>query len=398
MTGQPVAAGPPAGHHATAGPPAGHHATAGPPAGHHATAGPPAGHHVAANPTAGLEAAAAAADVCAVVLAAGEGRRLRPLTEHLPKALCPVGNVALLDRALARLAALGFDDPARVAVNACYLGDQVVRHVGGRAHLSVEPGDPLGTAGGIANLRDWIDGRGVLVGNADAYLAHPTLGPGPDIAALLVGWDRRTVRLLGQPMADPAEPGGFSGHRFAGFSLLPWRYVRDLPVAHAELVRPVWRAAEAAGDLTVIRYDGTYLDTGTPADYLAANLHAAASTPPPATPPAAASGAPPANLHAAASGAAPTDLRAVASSPPPAEASGASDSAAGAGNLIDPTATVTGSCRETVVGAGAVVRGSVRRCVIWPDATVGEDERLTDAIRVGSDVTVPAGVPAGRSG
>ncbi|MDG4832248.1 NTP transferase domain-containing protein [Solwaraspora sp. WMMD1047] len=336
------------------------------------------GHHVAAGPTAGLEAAVAPADVCAVVLAAGEGRRLRPLTEHLPKALCPVGNVALLDRALARLAALGFDRPARVAVNACYLGDQVVRHVGGRAHLSVEPGDPLGTAGGIANLRDWIDGRGVLVGNADAYLAHPTLGPGPDIAALLAGWDRRTVRLLGQPMADPAERGGFSGRRFAGFSLLPWRYVRDLPVAHAELVRPVWRAAEAAGDLTVIRYDGTYLDTGTPADYLAANLHAAARSAPPADPQVTASSPRPAE--------------------PPAAANGASDPAVDAGNLIDPTATVTGSCREAVVGAGAVVRGSVRRCVIWPGATVGEGERLADAIRVGSDLTVPAGVPAGRPG
>jgi NDP-sugar pyrophosphorylase family protein len=314
------------------------------------------------------------AGVCAVVLAAGEGRRLRPLTEHLPKALCPVGNVALLDRALARLAALGFDHPARVAVNACYLGDQVVRHVGGRAHLSVEPGDPLGTAGGIANLRDWIDGRGVLVGNADAYLAHPTLGPGPDIAALLDGWDGRTVRLLGQPMADPAEPGGFSGHRFAGFSLLPWRYVRDLPVAPAELVRPVWRAAEAAGDLTVIRYDGTYLDTGTPADYLAANLHAAARGASTNGPHAAASATPSADRYAS--------------------ASGASDPA-GTGNLIDPTATVTGSCRQAVVGAGATVRGSVRRGVIWPGATVGEDERLTDAIRVGSDLTVPAGVPAG---
>ena len=111
--------------------------------------------------------------ICAVILAAGVGRRLRPLTEHRPKALCPVGNVPLLDRALHRVAALGFGDPTTVAVNACYLGDQVVRHVGDRAWLSVEPGEPLGTSGGIARLRDWIAGRGVLVGNADAYLAAP---------------------------------------------------------------------------------------------------------------------------------------------------------------------------------------------------------------------------------
>ncbi|MBQ1014505.1 NTP transferase domain-containing protein, partial [Micromonospora sp. M51] len=197
-------------------------------------------------------AAGVPAQLCAVVLAAGEGTRLRPLTERVPKALCPVGNVPLLDRALERLAGLGLTGPDRVAVNACYLGEQIVEHVGDRAHLSVEPGDPLGTAGGVARLRDWIDGRPVLVGNADAYLADPTAPPGPDVAALLDGWDGHTVRLLGQPAADPAAPGTFAGHCFTGFSLLPWRLVRDLPVVFSDLVRAVWRPAEAAGALAVV--------------------------------------------------------------------------------------------------------------------------------------------------
>ncbi|MCZ7418189.1 NTP transferase domain-containing protein [Verrucosispora sp. WMMA2121] len=275
--------------------------------------------------------------ICAVVLAAGEGTRLRPLTERVPKALCPVGNVPLLDRALARLAGLGLTGPASVAVNACYLGDQVVRRVGARAHLSVEPGSPLGTAGGVGRLRDWIDGRGVLVGNADAYLSDPATPPGPDIAALLAGWDGESVRLLGQPAADPKAPGTFDGHVFTGFSLLPWRLVRDLPATFGDLVRAVWRPAEAAGRLTVVGYRGTFIDTGTPADYLAANLHAA-----------------------------------------------------GDGCLIDPTATVTGHSRRSVVGAGATVRGTVTRCVIWPDALVDSDEDLRDVIRVDADLTVPA--------
>ncbi|MFI7437501.1 sugar phosphate nucleotidyltransferase [Micromonospora haikouensis] len=279
-----------------------------------------------------------APEVCAVVLAAGEGTRLRPLTERLPKALCPVGNVPLLDRALARLAGLGLAGPARVAVNACYLGEQVVAHVGDRAHLSVEPGAPLGTAGGVANLRDWIAGRGVLVGNADAYLADPAADPGPDIAALLAGWDGETVRLLGQPAADPAAPGTFSGHRFTGFSLLPWRLVRGLAVEPGDLVRAVWRPAEAAGALTVVPYAGTFYDTGTPADYLAANLHAA-----------------------------------------------------GGGNLVDPTATVTGRCREAVVGAGATVRGEVTRSVLWPGAEVAVGEHLTGSVRVAGGLTVAVG-------
>jgi N-acetyl-alpha-D-muramate 1-phosphate uridylyltransferase len=271
------------------------------------------------------------------VLAAGEGRRLRPITAHRPKALCPVGNVPILDRALARVAGLGFAGPDRVAVNACYLADQVVGHVGRRAHVSVEAPPLLGTAGGVANLRDWIDGRGVLVGNADAYLAHPLAAPGPDIAALVHGWDGGTVRLLGRPGAAPGEPGTFDGHYFAGFSLLPWRYVARLRAEPSDLVRTAWRPAEAAGELEVVRYDGAFLDTGTTADYLAANLHAA-----------------------------------------------------GGSSIVDPSASVSGVCERAVVGAGAVIRGRVTRSVVWPYGFVADNEHLVDAIRVGRRVTVAA--------
>ena len=271
--------------------------------------------------------------VCAVVLAAGEGQRLRPLTELVPKALCPVANVALLDRALRRVAGLGLTD---VAVNAAYLAEQVVAHVGDRAHLSVEPDGPLGTAGGIGNLKAWIDGRGVLVGNADAYLSDPNREPGKDIAALLDGWTGDTVRMLTLPV-KPGDTGGFSGRRFAGFSLLPWRRVRDLTDDPGDLVRLVWRPAEADGELELIAYDGIYIDTGTPADYLAANLHAA-----------------------------------------------------GRAGLIDPTATVTGHATDSVVGPDAAVSGTITRCVIWPGATVTSSETLTDTIRAGTQMTVPA--------
>lgn len=272
--------------------------------------------------------------VCAVVLAAGEGTRLRPLTLTLPKALCPIGNVALLDRALTRVAGLGLTGPGQVAVNAAYLADQVVTHVGARAHLSVEPDGPLGTSGGVGNLTSWIDGRGALVGNADAYLADPAREPGKDIAALLDGWTGATVRLLTRPLA-PGVAGGFSGRKFAGFSLLPWRYLRELTATPSDLVRTVWRPAERAGELELITYDGLYLDTGTPADYLAANLHAA-----------------------------------------------------GAGSLIAPTAAVTGHVTHSVIGPGATVAGAVTRCVIWPGASVAAGESLTDAIRAGHDLTV----------
>lgn len=272
--------------------------------------------------------------VAGVILAAGEGQRLRPLTELLPKALCPVGNVALLDHALARLASLGLTGPAEVAVNAAYLSDQVVRHAGDRAHLSVEPDGPVGTSGGVGRLKHWIDGRGALVGNADAYLADPAREPGKDIAALLDGWSGDTVRMLTKPNL-PGATGGFSGRRFTGFSLLPWRYVRELSEAKSDLVRTVWRPAEAEDALELISYEGVYIDTGTPADYLRANLHAARG-----------------------------------------------------GSLVDPTATVTGPVTDSVVGPDARVEGALTRSVVWPGATVAATESLVDAIRAPGDLTV----------
>lgn len=276
--------------------------------------------------------------LCAVLLAAGEGRRLRPLTEVRPKALCPVGNTPLLDRALDRVEALGLRGPSRVAVNASYLADQVVAHIGDRAHLSVEGAGLLGTAGALGKLRDWIAGRAVLVGNADAFLWGADAPPGADIAHLLAGWDGDTVRMLGRP-APPGRPGEFGIWRFAGFSLLPWSWVRDLPAEPAELWREVWRPAEARGALQVITYRGRYLDTGTPADYLAANLRVAASY---------------------------------------------------GGLLVAPDATVTGAVEQAVVGAGALVQGRLTRAVVWPGGVVADDEHLVDAVRVGADLTVRA--------
>jgi NDP-sugar pyrophosphorylase family protein len=266
--------------------------------------------------------------LCAIVLAAGEGTRLRPITETIPKALCPVGNVPLLDRALARLGHHGLSGPARVAVNACYLADLVLEHVGGRAYPSPEPGPPpLGTAGAVANLRTWIADRAVLVGNADAYLA-PNGAATTDLAPLLQDWSGTTVRVLCVP-ATAQRPAEFGDLRFAGFSLLPAAVAAALPMTRSDLVREVWRPAERAGTLELVTYDGFYLDTGTPDDYLAANLHAA-----------------------------------------------------GPGSLIAPDALVTGLVEHSVIGAGAQVHGTVTRSVVLPGAHVAPHEHLTDTIRL----------------
>lgn len=196
-----------------------------------------------------------------IVLAAGAGNRLRPLTQWRPKALCPINNVPLVDRALASIERAGISD---VAVNAHYLAEQLADHLGGRAHLSIESPEALGTAGAVGALRAWLDGRDALICNSDAYLnGHLDL--------LITGWTGDHPRLL--VTSDPAR-GDFGQWRFAGASLLPWSYARDLPAQPAGLYEVVWRAAHARGDLEFGEHAGTFIDCGTPHDYLAANLHA----------------------------------------------------------------------------------------------------------------------------
>jgi hypothetical protein len=133
-------------------------------------------------------------------------------------------------------------------------------------------------------------------------------------------------------------PGGreFGGDRsFAGFSLLPADVVTNLPDGPGELVRTVWRPAEAIGRLDLVTYPGLYLDTGTPADYLAANLHAA-----------------------------------------------------GDGDLVAPGAEVMAELSNAVIGSGARVFGPVTRSVVLPGGYVAPDESLVDSIRMGHDTTL----------
>jgi len=202
--------------------------------------------------------------LCAVVLAAGAGTRLAPLTDLRAKALCPVGRRTLLDRTMDRLAASGLAGPDLVAVNAHHHADQIVAAVGHRAHLSVEQPEALGTAGAIAALRDWTAGRAVLVCNSDAYLADA------DTADLTRRWSGEHPRLL--VVRDP-ERADFGEWRFAGMSLLPGGTAARLETVPSGLYEVVWRDAWAKSELELTPFAGSFVDCGTPTDYLLANLH-----------------------------------------------------------------------------------------------------------------------------
>lgn len=193
--------------------------------------------------------------VAGVVLAAGAGTRLRPLSRLRPKALCPVGNVPLVDLALERVRTVTDD----VAVNVHHGRDAMLDHLAGRVHVSVEEREALGTAGALGQLRDWLAGRAAVVVNADAWC------PG-SLAPLLDGWDGERVRLLlvGDDELTPTSA--------VAATLLPWTALAPLAPRPTGLYEVVWRAAQQAGVLDVVRHDGPFVDCGTPRQYLAANL------------------------------------------------------------------------------------------------------------------------------
>jgi molybdopterin-guanine dinucleotide biosynthesis protein A len=251
--------------------------------------------------------------LAALVLAAGEGKRLRPLTALRPKPLCPMADTTMLDLALDRVAGVVPDDA--VAVNAHHLFQQIVDHVADRAHLSVEEPEALGTAGAVGAIRSWLDGRDVLVANGDVCFDRAV-----SVADFVAQWDRRRPRLL--VVADPQRADFDGGWRFAGLSLLPRQVAAGLAARPSGLYEAVWQNA----DLDLVPVEARYVDCADPSSYLSANL------------------------------------------------------------------MLSGG--ESVIGANAVVDGTVDRCVVWPGATVHPGESLVEVVRArdlsGADLTVPA--------
>lgn len=201
-----------------------------------------------------------APDLCGVVLAAGAGARLRPLTDELPKALCPVGGVPLVDLGLDRLESLGIGD---LAVNVHAFPELMDDHLDGRALLSHESPAALGTAGALGALKLWIDGRATVVTNADAYCAG-SVGP------LLERWGGSSIRL--GVVEDPARADFDGRWRYAGTCVMPWADVVWLAAVPSGLYEVCWRPALAAGRVELVELQGSFVDCGTPSDYLAANL------------------------------------------------------------------------------------------------------------------------------
>jgi MurNAc alpha-1-phosphate uridylyltransferase len=207
----------------------------------------------------------------AMVLAAGRGERLRPLTDRIPKPLATAGGKALLAWHLERLAGAGFRD---VVINVSHLGAQIESRFGSgaayglRIAWSREP-EPLDTAGGIAYARERLGTEPFLLLNADIWcdcdLARLRATPLGEALAHLV--------LVPNPPHAPA--GDFSlqrGHvgndaaaryTYAGIALLAPRLLDGVTPGEKAPLAPLLRAAAARGAVQGELYQGLWRDAGT---------------------------------------------------------------------------------------------------------------------------------------
>ena len=224
----------------------------------------------------------------AMVLAAGLGVRMRPLTLTRPKPLLTVAGRTLLDHALDRLEAAGVET---AVVNYCYLGEMIAAHLGSRSSprlvLSPEP-EPLETGGGIKRALTHLGDRPFVSANADILWLD---GPVPAVRRLAGAWDGEAMDALlllmptagahgyhgrgdfeiendgrlRRPAADATAP-----YVFSGVQIIAPRLFADTPDGPFS-TNLVWDRARAAGRLHGLVHDGEWFHVGTPEALQATN-------------------------------------------------------------------------------------------------------------------------------
>jgi MurNAc alpha-1-phosphate uridylyltransferase len=216
----------------------------------------------------------------AMVLAAGLGTRLRPITDSIPKPLVQLGGRTLLDHAIDRLALIGVE---RVVVNVHYRAEQIEAALAGRRQPRIELSREaalLETGGGVARalpLLDevffvvnsdvfWLDGRDHALARLAASFDPETMD-----AVLLF---HRTAAAIGyegsgdyflDPLGTPRRRGEreVAPYLFAGVQLLHRRAFDNIAEPRFSL-NQIYDGAQAAGRLRAILHDGEWYHVGTP--------------------------------------------------------------------------------------------------------------------------------------
>ena len=211
----------------------------------------------------------------AMVLAAGRGERMRPLTDHTPKPLLEVRGKPLIAYHLEKLSRLGVQE---VIINLSWLGDLIRRRLrdGGEWNLRIrysdEGGEALETGGGIFKALPWLGPEPFLVVNADVFSDF-------DLGAMSIAPDALAHLVLvpnppQHPRGDFALAGGLvqeEGHprwTYSGFGLYRPELFEGCSAGRFALL-PLFRRAIAARRLHGQTYSGLWNDVGT-AERLAA--------------------------------------------------------------------------------------------------------------------------------
>lgn len=313
----------------------------------------------------------------AMILAAGFGTRLLPLTRRLPKPLFPVMNRPLVSHTLDWLKAAGIDD---VTLNLHHLPEQIVAALGGEnqtgIHFSREE-DILGTAGGIKQAERFLGGGPFIVANSDvladvdlrAVMAfHREKGAALTLVvrrdaryhdAIDIDDEGRIVHFLGARARGHAGPA--TRMMFTGIQVMEPGIFDRIPGGRFQATTSDIFPAMVEEGLPVYAYThkGYWLDLGTPETYLQAHKDALEGS-----------------LALRGHG---RPLTGEGLSPPV----WAGDGLSSAGAALGPCAVFGEGCR---VAAGAVVENTV----CWDEVTVGEGARVKNAI-LGRGAVVPAG-------
>jgi len=208
-----------------------------------------------------------------MILAAGRGERMRPLTDRTPKPLLPVAGRPLIVWHIERLAAAGFRD---IVINHAHLGDQIEALLGDgdawgvHIRYSEEPSGALETAGGIANALPQLGDEPFLVINGDIFCDwDPARAP----AALAAGLLAHLV-LVTNPAHHPAGDfalldgkvgvGGTAKLTFSGIGIYRPELFAAIGRGQVAKLAPLLDAAMTAGRVSGELHDGRWVDVGTP--------------------------------------------------------------------------------------------------------------------------------------
>lgn len=214
-----------------------------------------------------------------MILAAGRGERMRPLTDHTPKPLLLAGGRPLIEWHIRRLAAVGV---RQLVINHAWLGAQIEQVLGDGSHFDVEiayspEATALETAGGIATALPLLGAAPFLVVNGDV-LSDIDFAPLRQAAQQLDGQTRLAhLLLVDNPPHNPAgdfglldngllaaTPDAGNGLTFSGIAAYHPALFASTPAGQPAKLAPLLRAAMAQGRVSGSRLNGLWLDVGTP--------------------------------------------------------------------------------------------------------------------------------------